>query len=88
MVNVGIVGLGFMGLTHIKAYRQLPNARLVAICDAVRLPTDGKLGGQAGNISNTDEVQFEMSVVKGYRDYHEMLANPEVQLVDVCLPTA
>lgn len=87
MVNVGIVGLGFMGLTHIKAYRQLPNARLVAICDAVRLPTDGKLGGQAGNISNTDEIQFDMSVVKGYRDYHEMLANPEVQLVDICLPT-
>ena len=87
MTNIGIVGLGFMGLTHIKAYRQLPNARIVAICDAVRLPEDGRLTAVAGNISSADEIKFDMSVVKGYRDYHEMLANPEVQLVDICLPT-
>lgn len=87
MVNIGIVGLGFMGLTHIKAYRQIPNARIVALCDAVKLPVDGKLGGQAGNLASTDDIQFDMSVVKGYRDYQEFLANPEIQLVDICLPT-
>ena len=43
MTNVGVIGLGFMGLTHIKAYRQLPGAAIVAICDAVRLPADGNL---------------------------------------------
>lgn len=87
MVNIGIIGLGFMGLTHIKAYRQLANARIVAICDAIRLPEDGRLGAVAGNISTADEIRFDMSVVKGYRDYQEMLKNPEVQLVDICLPT-
>ncbi len=87
MANVGVIGLGFMGLTHIRAYQQIPQARVVAICDAVRLPSDGNLSSIAGNISTTDNIQFDMSVVKGYRDYHELLANPEVQLVDICLPT-
>ena len=87
MVNIGIIGLGFMGQTHIKAYRQIPGARIVAICDAVRLPADGVLTGVTGNIAATDAIRFDMSVVKGYRDYRELLANPDVQLVDICLPT-
>lgn len=87
MTNIGIIGLGFMGQTHIKAYRQVPGANIVAICDAVRLPEDGNLTGVAGNIASTDAIRFDMSVVKGYRDYREMLANPDVQLVDICLPT-
>ncbi len=86
-INVGIIGLGFMGQTHIKAYRQLPQANIMAICDAVRLPADGVLSGVAGNIASTDQIRFDMAVVKGYRDYRELLANPDVQLVDICLPT-
>ncbi len=87
MINIGIIGLGFMGQTHIKAYRQIPQANIVAICDAVRLPEDGVLTGVAGNIASTDQIKFDMSVVKGYRDYRELLANPDVHLVDICLPT-
>ncbi len=87
MVNIGVIGLGFMGLTHIKSYRHLPQARITAICDAIRLPADGNLASVAGNISQADEVHFDMSVVKGYRDYREMLANPSVDMVDICLPT-
>jgi len=30
-VSVGIIGCGFMGLTHIKAYRKLEHVRIVAI---------------------------------------------------------
>lgn len=86
-VHVGIIGLGFMGQTHIKAYRQVPGAQIVAICDAVRLPADGNLTGVAGNIASTDAIHFDLSVVQGSRDYRELLANPEVHLVDICLPT-
>ncbi len=86
-VNIGIIGLGFMGQTHIKSYRQIPGARIVAICDAIRLPADGNLTGVAGNIATTDAIRFDMSVVRGYRDYRELLADAEVQLVDICVPT-
>ncbi|MCX8108041.1 MAG: Gfo/Idh/MocA family oxidoreductase, partial [Verrucomicrobiae bacterium] len=87
MVNVGVIGLGFMGVTHIRAYNQIPQVRLVAICDAVRLPTDGNLSSITGNIATTDNIRLDMSVVKAYRDYNDLLANPDVQLVDICLPT-
>ena len=87
MVNVGVVGLGFMGLTHIKAYRHIPKACIVGICDAVRLPADGNLSSVAGNIATTDQIHFDMSVVKGYKNFEDLLANPSVDVVDICVPT-
>jgi predicted dehydrogenase len=86
-VNVAVVGLGFMGLTHIKAYRQIEAARLVAVCDAVRLPVDGVLAGVSGNIAGADAIKLAPEV-KAYRGLDELLANPEVDLVDLCVPTS
>ncbi len=85
-VNVAVVGLGFMGLTHIKAYRQIEAARLVAVCDAVRLPVNGVLAGVSGNIAGGDAIKLAPEV-KAYRGLEELLANPEVELVDLCVPT-
>ncbi|MCS7017469.1 MAG: Gfo/Idh/MocA family oxidoreductase, partial [Gemmatales bacterium] len=87
MINVGVIGLGFMGVTHIKSYLQLPNARIAAICDAVRLPLDGNLSSISGNLATTEPIQLDMRVVKAYRNYEELLANPEIDLVDICVPT-
>jgi predicted dehydrogenase len=87
MINVGVIGLGFMGQTHIKAYRQIPGTRIAAICDAVRLPVDGNLSGITGNISATDQIRFDMTQVKAYWNYEELLANPDIDLVDICVPT-
>jgi predicted dehydrogenase len=86
-VNVAVVGLGFMGLTHIKAYRQIEAARLVAVCDAVRLPVNGVLAGVSGNISGSDAIKLAPEV-KIYQALDGLLANPEVELVDLCVPTS
>ncbi|SHG51931.1 Gfo/Idh/MocA family protein [Ornithinibacillus halophilus] len=32
MIRVGLVGLGFIGKTHLEAYRHIPNAKVVALC--------------------------------------------------------
>ncbi len=32
-INVGVIGLGFMGSAHVRVYSKLKNCRLVAICD-------------------------------------------------------
>jgi predicted dehydrogenase len=85
-VNVAVVGLGFMGVTHVKAYQQIESARLVAVCDAVRLPVDGVLAGVTGNISGSDAIKLGQGV-KAYRALDELLANSEVDLVDLCVPT-
>ena len=73
-VNVAVVGLGFMGVTHIKTYQQLKTARIVAVCDAVRLPVNGILAGVAGNITGSGALDLGRSV-KVYRELADVLAS-------------
>lgn len=85
-VNVGVVGLGFMGVTHLKSYFQLPSARLVAVCDALRQPVDGVVAGVSGNITGSDALKLPDGT-KAYARIEDLLADPEVELVDLCVPT-
>ncbi|MCC6231843.1 MAG: Gfo/Idh/MocA family oxidoreductase [Verrucomicrobiales bacterium] len=88
MINVAVIGLGFMGVTHIKAYRKVPGARVAAICDAFKLPADGVLTSVTGNVADPDPVRLDLTQVQATKDYREILANPNLQAVDICLPTA
>jgi predicted dehydrogenase len=85
-VNVAVVGLGFMGVTHLRAYQAVEAAQIVAVCDSVRLPVNGVLAGVAGNVKKSDAIDLGPRV-KVYRRLEEVLANPEVGLVDLCTPT-
>jgi predicted dehydrogenase len=85
-VNVAVVGLGFMGVTHLRAYLDNPRARIVAVCDAARLPVNGVLPGVAGNIKKSDDIHLG-AAVKAFRRLDELLADPEIELVDICTPT-
>jgi predicted dehydrogenase len=85
-VNVAVVGLGFMGVTHLRAYQQTPGAHIAAVCDAVRLPVNGILQGVAGNIKKSDDIDLGPKV-KVYRKLEEVLADPAIDLVDLCTPT-
>ncbi len=87
MINVAIVGLGFMGVTHIKAYRKIPGVRLAAVCDAARLPEDGDLSYVTGNVGDADAVRLDMSQVKATKDIADLLADPSIDLIDLCVPT-
>ncbi|HOW66239.1 MAG TPA: Gfo/Idh/MocA family oxidoreductase [Verrucomicrobiota bacterium] len=88
MIQVGVVGMGFMGVTHIKAYRQVNGVRLAAICDSVRLPLDGDFSKISGNLGGGETLRLDMTQIKAYRDFNEMLQNPDIQLVDICTPTS
>jgi predicted dehydrogenase len=85
-VNVAVVGLGFMGVTHLRGYQQVEGANIVAVCDSVRLPVNGVLQGVAGNIKKSDDIDLGPRV-KVFRKLEEVLADPEVDLVDLCTPT-
>lgn len=76
-----------MGVTHLKAYRKLPEARIAAVCDAVRLPEDGDLSNVGGNLGPSEPFKLDMNQVKGYRQFDELLKNPEVEVIDLCVPT-
>jgi predicted dehydrogenase len=85
-VNVAVAGLGFMGVTHLRAYLNHPRARVVAVCGRTRLPKNGVLAGVAGNIQKADAVHLGPAVRVRDR-FEDLLADSEVQLVDVCTPT-
>lgn len=85
-VNVAVVGLGFMGVTHLRAHLENPQARIAAVCDAIRLPENGVLRGVAGNIKKSDDIHLGPDV-KVYRRIEDLLLDPAVQLVDICTPT-
>ena len=87
MVNVAVVGLGFMGVTHIKSYLHLKHARLAAICDAVRLPVNGDFSTIIGNIKDGESLKLDMSGIRATKDLNELLADPAIDLIDLCVPT-
>jgi predicted dehydrogenase len=61
-------------------------AKIVAMCDSVRLPVNGVLAGVAGNITGSGDLDLGRAV-KVYRALGEVLADPEVEMVDLCVPT-
>ncbi len=86
-VGVGIVGLGFMAATHLKAYRQIDGYRIATLCNPSGRNLDGDFSKVVGNVGSTEPLKLDMSQVKASRSFTEMLADPAVQLVDICAPT-
>jgi 1,5-anhydro-D-fructose reductase (1,5-anhydro-D-mannitol-forming) len=84
-VNVGILGMGFMGNCHFNAYGTNEGARVAALCDsdATRLEADAAV---AGNIAS-GAPRKQLSDVKTYTDAARLLADPDVDVVDIALPT-
>ena len=86
MVRIGIVGIGFMGYTHFEAAQRLRGAKITAIAtrDVKKLAGDwtsiqGNFGPRAGT--------YDLSNINLHEDYRDLLNDPEVDLVDICLPT-
>ncbi len=71
LIKIGIVGVGGMGTVHLNNYAELPDCKVVAVCD----PTE-----QAAKTAEEHHLRH-------YRDLEEMLKDPEVELCDVCTPT-
>ncbi len=72
MTGFGVIGVGTWGELHAKVYANMPGARLAAICDA--------------NEERAKEVADNCGVETIYSDYHELLADENVQAVSIVLP--
>ena len=86
MVNVGIIGIGFMGVTHFKALQNVKGARVKAICTRDEKKLAGDWSRVKGNFGDSGGVQ-DLSRVACYREIDELLADNSIDLVDICLPT-
>ena len=74
MIQIGIVGLGFMAAAHLRAYRQVEGARVAALCNPSGRHLDGDFTNVAGNVGATDPVKLDMAGVKATRNFSELLA--------------
>jgi len=86
MIRVGIIGLGGMGNMHFGCYEVTAGAVVVALADVER----SRLG--AGPSERAIDVGSGGAVIdperhRLYADATELIADPTVDLVDICLPT-
>jgi predicted dehydrogenase len=86
MINVGVIGLGMMGLTHLDVYDALDGVKVVAIADPDEARRTGKTKAR-GNVEGQAQGGFDVTKVTGYAEGMDLIADPNVQLVDICLPT-
>lgn len=73
-VKVGIIGSGGIAQgCHIPGYLSIPDqCEIVALCDAVEATVKG--------------ASEKFGITKTYTDYHELLADPEIDAVSVATP--
>jgi predicted dehydrogenase len=86
MLNVAIVGLGFMGVTHLKAWRNVSGARVCAVVEPDPQKRAGDLSSVSGNLGSGGE-KFDFSEIRGYSNIEEALKDAAIDAVDICLPT-
>lgn len=85
-MQLAIVGLGFMGATHVKAALTIPGLQLAVVSrDPEKLK--GDLSKVSGNLATT-EAALDFSSVRTFSTFDEVLADPSIDAVDLCLPTA
>ncbi len=87
MVNVGVIGIGGMGRLHFGCYGNNPNATVVAICDVDQRKLDGDWASIGLNIDTSSTPRVDLSGIAKYGDYRELITDPSIDIVDICLPT-
>ena len=85
MVKIAIVGVGFMGMIHYLAAARASGAKVVALCSRDPEKLAGDWTGIQGNFGPKG-TQMDLSGVSCYQDFAAMLHDPQVDLVDVCVP--
>ena len=84
MKKIAIVGFGFMGRTHLGAWRGCPGAKVVAVCDSNLAQLSAKV---TGNIKGAADNAALPRSVKVWADFGEMLLAGGFDVVDITLPT-
>ena len=86
MVRIGIVGIGFMGRIHFLASQKLVGGRVTAICSRDPKKRAGDWSGTRGNFG-PEPGQVDLAGVTAYDSLEAMLADPNIDLIDICNTT-
>ncbi len=85
MVKIGICGIGFMGMIHYLAAQRVSGAKVVALCSRDPKKLAGDWTSIQGNFGPRG-TQMDLSGLALHRDFEAILADPQVDLVDLCVP--
>ena len=85
-LKVGVIGLGSMGSTHLDIYSKINDVEVIAIADSIQSRLDGSSKAE-GNISGQAEGGVVGLSVKKYLDGMDLINNPDIDIVDICVGT-
>jgi predicted dehydrogenase len=85
MINIGIVGIGFIGWIHYLAYQRVRGAKVTAFCEQDPRRLKGDWRSIKGNFGPPGE-RVDISKMNAYSEIDQLLADPKVDVVDICLP--
>lgn len=85
MINVGIVGIGFMGWIHWLSYQKVRGVQVAAVCEANNKRLTGDWRDIKGNFGPPGEI-VDLTGIATYSDLNDMLADDKIDMVDICLP--
>jgi predicted dehydrogenase len=71
-IKIGIIGAGFIGPVHVESIRRL------GFVDVIGVSTVSK--------EETKKAQEMLTIQKGYDDYHDLIADNEVEVVQIATP--
>ncbi|MCZ6680882.1 MAG: Gfo/Idh/MocA family oxidoreductase [Candidatus Poribacteria bacterium] len=86
MVRIGIIGIGFMGMIHYYGAKKVSGAAVVAICTRDQKKLDGDWTSIQGNFGPRGGLE-DLSHLRRYDQIEALLADPDIDMVDICLPT-
>ena len=85
-IRTAVLGLGFMGSKHVDAFLTAPNSELVAVYTRDQRKLSGDLSSIQGNLGGPGKV-YDFTAVKQYTNLDAVLEDPDIDAVDICLPT-
>ncbi len=86
MLRIGIAGIGFMGMIHYLAAQRAAGVKVVAIQSRDSQKRAGDWRGIRGNFGPPGAV-MDLSGVHCHETFEQLLADADVDLVDVTVPT-
>jgi predicted dehydrogenase len=72
-MRIGIVGLGWVAGAHIETFKHVKGAAVTAVCSRRSLDPAAL------------QAQYGLPL-KAYTDYQQMLADPDIDAIDICTP--
>ena len=72
VIKVGVIGMGFIGATHIDTLRRIGGVEVVAVADVF--------------LASAQRIAEQYGIPKAYGNVDELINDPEVQVVHNCTP--